>query len=126
MKWQHLFFGCCPGRLKSRLVAVDADDRSDVELELVELLDKFLDPRTRPHLAVARADVVGFDKKSFLGKIYDDQVFSVGGRERMDLDLARAVAEDSGAAAERFDDNSAFVALQTVGISRMRRPSDFA
>ena len=60
----HLFLGCCSGGLETRLVAVDADDRRDVEIELVELLDKFLDPRARPHLAVARADVVGFDKKS--------------------------------------------------------------
>ena len=39
-----LFLGCCPGGLKTRLVAVDADDGHDVELELVELLDKFLHP----------------------------------------------------------------------------------
>jgi hypothetical protein len=63
----HLLLGCRPGGLKTRLVAVDTDDRRDVEIELVELLDKFLDPRARPHLTVARADVVGFDKKSFLG-----------------------------------------------------------
>src|SRR4249920_2058702 len=43
----------------------------------------------------------------------------------MYLDLARAVAEDSVAAAERFDDNGAFVALQTVGIARMRCARDF-
>jgi hypothetical protein len=113
------------GGFQTRLVAVDADDRCDVELELVELLDKFFDPRARPHLTVARADVVGFDEKSFLGKIDYDQIFCVRGRERMDLDLPRAVAEDSMAAAERFDDNGPFVALQTVGIARMRRACDF-
>ena len=43
----------------------------------------------------------------------------------MYLDLARAVAENSAAAAERFDDHGAFVALQTVGIARMRRARDF-
>ena len=43
----------------------------------------------------------------------------------MDLDLARAVAERSGAAAERFDDNGRFVALQTVGVARMGRARDF-
>ena len=64
---RHLLLGCRPGGFKTRLVAVDTDDRRDVEIELVELLDKFLDPRARPHLTVTRADVVGFDKGSFLG-----------------------------------------------------------
>src|SRR5215475_1303799 len=104
---------------------MNADDRGDIELELVELLDKFLDPRARPHLAITRTDVVGFDKKSFLGKIYHDQVFCVGGRERMYLHLPSAVAQDSGAATKRFDDYRPFVALQTVGIARVRRARDF-
>ena len=43
----------------------------------------------------------------------------------MNLDLPRAVAEDSAAPAERFHDNGAFVALQTVGIARVRRARDF-
>ena len=42
---RHLLLGCGSGGLKTRLVAVNADDRGDVEIELVELLDKFLDPR---------------------------------------------------------------------------------
>ncbi len=64
---RHLLLGCGSGGLKTRLVAVNTDDRRNVEIELVELLDKFLDPRARPHLTVARANVVGFDKQSFLG-----------------------------------------------------------
>ena len=70
----HLLLGCCSGGLQTRLVAMDANDRRDIEIELVELLDKFLDPRARRHLAVSRADVVGFDKQLFLGQIYHDQV----------------------------------------------------
>ena len=75
------------GGLETRLVAVNAHDRPDIELKLVELLHKFLDPRARPYLTVTRADMVGFDKKSFLGQIYHDQIFCVRGRERMYHDL---------------------------------------
>ena len=44
----------------------------------------------------------------------------------MHLDLARAVAEYSGTAAERFDDNGRFAPLQSVGMARMRRRATFA
>src|SRR2546426_9236790 len=116
---RRLLLGCCPDGFKTRLVAVNADDRHNVELELVELLDKFVDPRARSHLAIARVDVVGFDKQFFLGQIYYDQIVGVRGPEGMDFDLASAVADYSMAAAERFDDHGAFVALQGVGIPRM-------
>jgi hypothetical protein len=36
---RRLLLGCCPGDLKTRLIALDADDRGDIELELVELLE---------------------------------------------------------------------------------------
>jgi hypothetical protein len=40
----HLLLGCCSGGLQTGLVAMDANDRRDIEIELVELLDKFLYP----------------------------------------------------------------------------------
>ena len=64
----HLLLGCSSSGLKTRLIAVDADDRCDIEIELVELLDKFLDPRARSHLAVSRADVVGSISNFSLGR----------------------------------------------------------
>ena len=78
-EWRCLLLGCYAGGLETCLVAVDANDGRDVELKLVQLLDKFLDPRAWPHLTVARADVIGFDEQFFLGKIYHDQVVCVGG-----------------------------------------------
>ena len=121
----HLLLRCSSSDLKTSLIAVDADDRCDIEIELVELLDKFLDPRARSHLAVSRADVIGFDKQFLLGQINHDQVFCVGSRERINLDLALAVGENSVAAAERFNGHSPFAALQTVGVARMRRARNF-
>jgi len=58
---------------------MDANDRRDIEIELVELLDKFLYPRARLHLAVSRADVIGFNKQSLLGQIHHNQVCGMGG-----------------------------------------------
>ena len=104
---------------------MDANDRRDIEIELVELLDKFLDPRARRHLAVSRADVVGFDKQLFLGQIYHDQVCRVGGRKRMNLDPTRTIGENPVPAAERFDDHGPLAALQIVGIARVRRTRNF-
>ena len=43
----------------------------------------------------------------------------------MNLDLTRAIGENSVAAAERFDDHGPFAALQTVRIARVRRTRDF-
>jgi hypothetical protein len=75
----HLLLGCCSGGLQTGLVAMDANDRRDIEIELVELLDKFLYPRARLHLAVSRADVIGFNKQSLLGQIHHNQVCGMGG-----------------------------------------------
>src|SRR6185503_15187086 len=101
-----------PRGLDTRLVAVDADHGRDVETELVEFVDEFFNQRRRPHLAIARADVVGFDEKLFTGKINHHEILGVGGRQRMDFDEARAVGQDSWAAPERFDDDGSFMPLQ--------------
>ena len=82
------------------LVAVDADDRRDIEIECVEFVDEFLNRRRRPHLAVARADVIGFNQQLFAGQINDDKIVGVGGWQRIHFDAARAVGQYSRAAAE--------------------------
>src|SRR5688500_1388542 len=43
----------------------------------------------------------------------------------MNLDLTRAIGENSVPAAERFNDDGPLAALQTVGIARVRRTRDF-
>ena len=46
-------------------------------------------------LAVARADVIGFNEQLFAGQINHDEIVGVGGWQRIDFDAARAVGQYS-------------------------------
>jgi len=55
--------------------------------------------------------VIGFDQE-FLGRqIYDDQIFGVRRRQRIDFYAAAAVAKNARPAAEGFDDKRRLAAL---------------
>ena len=96
-------------RLDGRAVAVDADNRGDIEIQFVEAGDQFLYRGRSPDLAVARADMIRFDDDLFSRKINDDQdprrETSAGDRFRR---AAAPSRQHARAAAEGFDDDGAF------------------
>ena len=102
-------------------VAVYADNRGDIEIQLVEAGDQFLDCGRGPDLAVARADMIRFDDDLFGRKINDDQILGVRRRQGINLDTPGAVRQHARTAAEGFNYHRRSSFFQAVGLARVRR-----
>ena len=108
-------------RLDGRAVAVYADNRGDIEIQLVEAGDQFLYCGRSPDLAVARADMIRFDDDLFGRKINDDQILGVRRRQGINLDTPGAVRQHARTAAEGFNYHRRSSFFQAVGLARVRR-----